>query len=151
MSSIHVTLYHKTFTMKTLQKHMLSSLLLKAATLCIASVLLFFISLAVAGKEVAFQQAPYLVLVSTLFFALSLGGGALFTVVMKDGGKRAISFYLLAKVLRLFLSIAVLLIYALADCRNILAFSMNLLVLYLVSMVTSIIYYVRVEQKLSKK
>lgn len=137
--------------MKTLQKHMLHSLLLKAVTFCILSVLLFFADLSVGGKDVAFQQAPYLVIISTLFFALSLGGGALFTIVMKNGGKKAISFYLLAKVLRLFLSIAVLLIYALADSRHILAFSMNLLALYLGSMITSIIYYVRVEQKLSKK
>lgn len=137
--------------MKTLQKHMLHSLLLKAVTFCIANVLLFFANLYVGGKNVAFHQVTYMVLISTFFFALSLGGGAIFTIVMKNGGKRAISFYLLAKVTRLFLSIAILLIYALADGRNILAFSLNLLVLYFVSMITSIIYYVRVEQNLSKK
>ncbi len=137
--------------METLQKHMLKSLISKAIAFCIVSVFLFFIELSIAGKEMAFQQVPYLVVISTLFFALSLGGGALFTLVMKNGGKKAIGFYLLGKVLRLFLAIAILLIYALADCRNILAFSMNLLVLYLVSMITSIIFYVRMEQKISKK
>ncbi len=137
--------------METLQKHMLKSLISKAIAFCAVSVLLFFIEFSIAGKETAFQQVPYLVVISTLFFALSLGGGALFTIVMKNGGKKAIGFYLLGKVLRLFLAIAILLIYALADCRNILAFSMNLLVLYLVSMITSIIFYVKVEQKISKK
>ena len=130
---------------------MLNALLLKAIVFCIICVLLFFIEFLVAGKEVAFQQVPYLVVISTIFFATAIGGGLLFTLVMKNGGKKAIGFYLLAKVLRLFLSMAILLLYALADCRNIFAFSMNLLVLYLASMITSIIYYVRVEQKNSKK
>ena len=42
-------------------------------------------------------------------------------------------------------------LYALADCRNLLAFAMSVMALYLVSMVTSIIFYVKVEQGISKK
>lgn len=70
---------------------------------------------------------------------------------MKQGGKRAIGFYLIDKVVRLVFVVFLVIVYALADCSSLLAFSMSLLAFYLVSMVTSIIFYVKVEQNLSKK
>ena len=73
------------------------------------------------------------------------------TYIMKQGGKRAIGFYLIDKVVRLVFVVFLIIVYALADCSSLLAFSMSLLAFYLVSMVTSIIFYVKVEQNLSKK
>ena len=67
---------------------------------------------------------------------------------MKQGGKRAIGFYLIDKVVRLVFVVFLIIVYALADCSSLLAFSMSLLAFYLVSMVTSIIFYVKVEQNL---
>lgn len=71
--------------------------------------------------------------------------------VMKDGAKRALSFYLVVKVVRFFLVVAILLIYGLADRRNILAFAINLLVLYIANVVTSMMYYIKMEQNIKKK
>ena len=42
-------------------------------------------------------------------------------------------------------------IYAIANRQNHLAFSLKLLALYTVSMVTTIIYYAKVEHNISKK
>uniref|UniRef100_UPI003FEE81EE hypothetical protein n=1 Tax=Alloprevotella sp. TaxID=1872471 RepID=UPI003FEE81EE len=52
---------------------------------------------------------------------------------------------------RFFLVAAILLIYGLADRRNILAFAINLLVLYIANVVTSMMYYIKMEQNIKKK
>lgn len=137
--------------MEALKKHIVRSLVLKALILCATSVLLFFVGLPLVGREGVVQQVPYLILLPTLFFALSLGGCAVYKYVMSQKDKHAVAYYLCAKIVRLFLAIAVLLIYAFADGRNLLHFSINLLVLYLAGMVTSIYLYVKVEQNMSKK
>lgn len=137
--------------MDALKKHIVKSLALKALVLCVVSVLLFFVELSLAGREAVVQQVPYLIVIPTLFFALSLGGSAVYNFVMRKEGKQAVTFYLAAKLIRLLLAIAVLLVYAFADGQNLLLFSINLLVVYLAGMVTSIYLYVKVEQNLNKK
>lgn len=134
-----------------MQKHINHSLLLKAVTLCVSCVLLFIIELLLAGRDAAVQQTPYMVLTATLFFALSTLGSLLYKVVMQQGGKRAISYYLLDKVVRLFLTIVLMVLYAFANGSNLLLFAINLLVLYMVSIITSIIFYAKVEHHISKK
>lgn len=137
--------------MNDIERHIRHSMILKAAAFCIASVLIYAADCVLIGKPAAARQGVYMAIVSAVYLLLSAAGYALYRMVMKKGGKKAIGFYMLGKVLRLFVTIAILMLYALADCRNLLAFAMSVMALYLVSMVTSIIFYVKVEQGISKK
>ncbi len=137
--------------MDTLDKRIARCLLTKTLTFIIVSLILFLFQLMLAGRDVAFQQAPMLVVISTIFLALNFVSGMAHDWVMKDGAKRALSFYLVVKVVRFFLVAAILLIYGLADRRNILAFAINLLVLYIANVVTSMMYYIKMEQNIKKK
>lgn len=137
--------------MNDIERHIRRSMMLKTVAFCITTALICAADTVLIGKANTARQAVYLVIVSVVYLLLSAAGYSLYRIVMKKGGKKAIGFYMLGKVLRLFVTIAILLIYALADCRNLLAFAMSVLALYLVSMVTSIIFYVKVEQGISKK
>lgn len=136
--------------MDTPDKRIARCLLTKTLTFIIVSLILFLFQLMLAGCDVAFQQAPMLVVISTIFLALNFVSGMAHDWVMKDGAKRALSFYLVVKVVRFFLVAAILLIYG-ADRRNILAFAINLLVLYIANVVTSMMYYIKMEQNIKKK
>lgn len=108
--------------------------------------------LMLATKDAMMHLLPPTFLVALLFILLDCGACNIYTYIMKQGGKRAIGFYLIDKVVRLVFVVFLIIVYALADCSSLLAFSMSLLAsFYLVSMVTSIIFYVKVEQNLSKK
>lgn len=137
--------------MDNLRKYTLESILLKAISLSVTCVLLFLGTHACCGWEAALQQAPFLVITATLFFALSIASHAVYQIVMRRGGNIITGFYMLCKVVRLFLAIAILVIYAIANRQNLLAFSLNLLALYTVSMVTTIIHYAKVEHNFRKK
>lgn len=137
--------------MDILQKHILKSLACKALALCLSGAAVFFAEIPLFGREVAFRQVPFLVLIATFFFAMSMAGSLLYKTVMTRGGKMAVGYYLLTKVARLLATVVVLLVYALANGRDLLAFTVGLLVLYLASMITSIICYVKVEHLMNKK
>lgn len=137
--------------MDTFDQRIAHCLGIKAITYIIIGILLVLFELMLVGQNVALQQAPFLLVNATCFFALNLVSGIAYKWVMKDNGKRAIGFYLAVKVVRFFLVIAILLIYALADCRNILAFAINLIVLYIANVVTSIIFYIKMEQNFKTK
>lgn len=107
--------------------------------------------LMLATKDAMMHLLPPTFLVALLFILLDCGACNIYTYIMKQSGKRAIGFYLIDKVVRLVFVVFLVIVYALADCSSLLAFSMSLLAFYLVSMVTSIIFYVKVEQNLSKK
>lgn len=92
-----------------------------------------------------------LVCVATLLMVVNGLSSMVYKWIMKDGGRRAIGFYLIDKVVRFFLVIVIVLIYALADRRNLLAFAINLLVLYVADAVTSMMLYVSTEQNFNKK
>lgn len=100
--------------MDTPDKRIARCLLTKTLTFIIVSLILFLFQLMLAGCDVAFQQAPMLVVISTIFLALNFVSGMAHDWVMKDGAKRALSFYLVVKVVRFFLVAAILLIYGLA-------------------------------------
>ncbi len=127
------------------------SLITKAITICVTAALLLCFELMLAGANVAMQQAPPVVCVATLLMVVNGLSSMVYKWIMKDGGRRAIGFYLIDKVVRFFLVIVIVLIYALADRRNLLAFAINLLVLYVADAVTSMMLYVSTEQNFNKK
>lgn len=83
--------------MDTPDKRIARCLLTKTLTFIIVSLILFLFQLMLAGRDVAFQQAPMLVVISTIFLALNFVSGMAHDWVMKDGAKRALSFYLSGK------------------------------------------------------
>lgn len=123
----------------------------KLITLCITGILLLLSELLLADVSVAQQQAPILIVTAIILAAASMGGSLVFKWVMNNGGRKAIGYYLIAKTLRIFIVIVIFLVYGIADGRNLLAFAINILALYLADVVTSIIFYVSIEKNYSKK
>lgn len=137
--------------MEAFDRRIKNSLITKAITICVTTALLLCFELMLAGANVAMQQAPPVVCVATLLMVVNGLSSMVYKWIMKDGGRRAIGFYLIDKVVRFFLVIVIVLIYALADRRNLLAFAINLLVLYVADAVTSMMLYVSTEQNFNKK
>lgn len=137
--------------MESFDQRIKKSLITKAITICVTGALLLLFELLLAGANVAMQQAPLLLVIATLIMAVNVLSSMVYKWIMKDGGRHAIGFYLIDKVVRFFLVIVIVLIYALADRRNLLAFALNLLVLYIADAVTSMIYYVSIERNFNKK
>lgn len=137
--------------MEPFDQRIKKSLITKAITICVTGALLLLFELLLAGANVAIQQAPLLLVIATLIMAVNVLSSMVYKWIMKDGGRRAIGFYLIDKVVRFFLVIVIVLIYALADRRNLLAFALNLLVLYIADAVTSMICYVSIERNFNKK
>lgn len=137
--------------MEAFDRRIKKSLITKAITICVTVALLLCFELMLAGANVAMQQAPPVVCVAILLMVVNGLSSMVYKWIMKDGGRRAIGFYLIDKVVRFFLVIVIVLIYALADRRNLLAFAINLLVLYVADAVTSMMLYVSTEQNFNKK
>ncbi len=137
--------------MESFDQRIKKSLITKAITICVTDALLLLFELLLAGANVAMQQAPLLLVIATLIMAVNVLSSMVYKWIMKDGGRHAIGFYLIDKVVRFFLVIVIVLIYALADRRNLLAFALNLLVLYIADAVTSMICYVSIERNFNKK
>lgn len=137
--------------MEAFDRRIKKSLITKAITICVTVALLLCFELMLAGANVAMQQAPPVVCVATLLMVVNGLSSMVYKWIMKDGGRRAIGFYLIDKVVRFFLVIVIVLTYALADRRNLLAFAINLLVLYVADAVTSMMLYVSTEQNFNKK
>lgn len=123
---------------------------LRAFALFATGILLFLAENAWMGREIAVQQMPCIVGVATLFFALGLFSALLYIRIMRGGGRQAAGFYVLNQGLRLMLAVAVLLFYAFIVRTNLVAFALNLFVLYIVEIVFSLIYSTRMEH-LTKK
>lgn len=137
--------------MESFDQRIKKSLITKAITICVTGALLLLFELLLAGANVAMQQAPLLLVITILIMAVNVLSSMVYKWIMKDGGRHAIGFYLIDKVVRFFLVIVIVLIYALADRRNLLAFALNLLVLYIADAVTSMICYVSIERNFNKK
>lgn len=137
--------------MESFDQRIKKSLITKAITICVTGALLLLFELLLAGANVAMQQAPLLLVIAILIMTVNVLSSMVYKWIMKDGGRHAIGFYLIDKVVRFFLVIVIVLIYALADRRNLLAFALNLLVLYIADAVTSMICYVSIERNFNKK
>lgn len=124
----------------------LRSQVAKAVSLALTGIALFLAEYAWFGRDAALQQMPCIISIATLFFALSLAASAIYLRIMRNGGKQAMGFYILHKGIRLMLAIAILVFYAFASHNNLLAFALNLFVLYIVEMVASVIYTTKMER-----
>ncbi len=124
--------------------------MLKALAFCVTSVLLFLIEQACSGRVAAIQQIVFIIGLSGVFFAMGLMVNSIYLSLVRKGSKQLMGFFLLCKLARFVVAVLLLVIYALADGSNLLLFAINLLVIYLVEMVLSVIYYARVERNTPK-
>lgn len=122
----------------------------KVLAFCLVGVLLFLIEQKMAGRAAAIQQIFCIVGLSGIFFAMGLMVNSLYLSLVRKGSKQLMGFFLLCKLARFVVAVVFLVIYALADGSNLLLFAINLLVIYLVEMVLSVMYYARVERNTPK-
>lgn len=129
------------------QKQTAKSIVAKAVVYCIACMLLFFADHTFWGSDVAVQQIPFILLISTVFFSLGIVAAALYMHLMRTGRKKSLmTFYLLHKAVRLMVAVLLIVVYAFADKPNLLTFAMNLFVFYLVGMIMTLIHSMRMER-----
>lgn len=124
--------------------------MLKALAFCVTGVLLFLIEQACSDRVAAIQQIVFIIGLSGVFFAMGLMVNSIYLSLVRKGSKQLMGFFLLCKLARFVVAVLLLVIYALADGSNLLLFAINLLVIYLVEMVLSVIYYARVERNTPK-
>lgn len=110
----------------------------------------FLIEQACSGRVAAIQQIVFIIGLSGVFFAMGLMVNSIYLSLVRKGSKQLMGFFLLCKLARFVVAVLLLVIYALADGSNLLLFAINLLVIYLVEMVLSVIYYARVERNTPK-
>lgn len=121
---------------------------IKAAIFCAVGIVLFGANLWLMGRGVAVQQTASIVVVAALFFALGFPAVGLYWKVMAEGRKWAVNYYLLARMVRLFLAILILIVYAFVIQKNLLAFALNLFILYMADMICSTAFSVKMEQQM---
>ena len=129
--------------MSTLAKHTF----IAAMALLLAGPLLLFGEAWIVGSAALQQALPISVLAAVFFATMLLEQYALRYLRRAKDGKGVTGFYLLSKMLRLLLAIAMLLAYALAIRTNIVLFAVNLFVCYIITVVLSSIFCVKGEQK----
>lgn len=127
-------------------KHTVQWLTVKALAFCLSGGGLFFADASLWGRETALSQVPCILLISILFFSLAVLGQLFYLPIMRKGGKGVLGYYLLYKVVRLLLAISLLVGYAFHNREFLLPFALNIVVLYLVEMVISILHSTRMER-----
>ena len=101
----------------------------------------------ITGRAALQQALPISILAAVFFATMLIEQYVLRYLRQTKGGKGVTGFYLLSKMLRLLLAIAMLLVYAFAIRTNIVLFAVNLFVCYIVTVVLSSIFCVKGEQK----
>lgn len=124
--------------------------MLKALAFCVTGVLLFLIEQLLSGRTAAIQQFVFIIGLSGVFFAMGLMVNSIYLSLVRRGSKQLMGFFLLCKLARFVVAVLLLVVYALVDGSNLLLFAINLLAIYLVEMVLSVIYYARVERNIHK-
>lgn len=118
-----------------------------ALTYCILGPVLFYTELSLMKASPA-HEASSIALIAVFFFAYSLLSLALFHHTIASNSKFLTNFYLIDKVVRLFFSILLLVGYRVLSNADTLLFAVNLFVFFLVTVIFTTSYCVRVENKL---
>jgi len=137
--------------MDILLVRMIKNQVFKAITLCIAGMVLFAAEMWIGSREIAMQQVTSILVLATLFFAFGLLSASIYIKVMRGGGKWAMQYYMLAKSLRFFLALIILIVYALLIQTNLAVFAINLFVIYLIDIAYSTALSIRIEQQTKNK
>lgn len=121
-----------------------------AIAYCILGPLLLFIESKLYGSD-AMRQALPITLLAIFFFAYNLASLAIFRKLLYSGSKSITIFYLTSKLMRLLLCMVIFIGYGILVRNSLLLFAVNLVVFYIVSILTNSIYCIREENIIKKK
>ena len=123
-------------------KYLLTPLLILSIGYLLLGPVLLFVEFAIIGSDALIQAFP-IALTAVFFFAYSMLSLAIFNRILKKGRKGLVGYYLADKMIRMILCIICVIIYGVIDKSGLITFSINLLILYLFTVIYCNIYCVK--------
>ena len=123
-------------------KQLLTPLLILSIGYLLLGPVLLFVEFAIIGSEALTQAFP-IALTAVFFFAYSMLSLAIFNSILKKGRKGLVGYYLADKMIRMILCILIVVVYGVIGKPGLIPFSVNLLILYLFTVIYCNIYCVK--------
>lgn len=123
-------------------KNLLTPLLILSIGYLLLGPVLLFVEFAIIGSDALIQAFP-IALTAVFFFAYSMLSLAIFNRILKKGRKGLVGYYLADKMIRMILCILIVVIYGVIGKPGLIPFSVNLLILYLFTVIYCNIYCVK--------
>ncbi len=123
-------------------KYLLTPLLILSIGYLLLGPVLLFIEFAIIGSDALIQAFP-IALTAVFFFAYSMLSLAIFNRILKKGRKGLVGYYLADKMIRMILCILIVVVYGVIGKPGLIPFSVNLLILYLFTVIYCNIYCVK--------
>lgn len=123
-------------------KYLLTPLLILSIGYLLLGPVLLFVEFAIIGSDALIQAFP-IALTAVFFFAYSMLSLAIFNRILKKGRKGLVGYYLADKMIRMILCILIVVVYGVMSKPGLIPFSVNLLILYLFTVIYCNIYCVK--------
>ena len=123
-------------------KQLLTPLLILSIGYLLLGPVLLFVEFAIIGSDALTQAFP-ISLTAVFFFAYSMLSLAIFNSILKKGRKGLVGYYLADKMIRMILCILIVVVYGVIGKPGLIPFSVNLLILYLFTVIYCNIYCVK--------
>lgn len=123
-------------------KYLLTPLLILSIGYLLLGPVLLFVEFAIIGSDALIQAFP-IALTAVFFFAYSMLSLAIFNRILKKGRKGLVGYYLADKMIRMILCILIVVVYGVIGRPGLIPFSVNLLILYLFTVIYCNIYCVK--------
>jgi hypothetical protein len=123
-------------------KCLLTPLLILSIGYLLLGPVLLFVEFAIIGSDALIQAFP-IALTAVFFFAYSMLSLAIFNRILKKGRKGLVGYYLADKMIRMILCILIVVVYGVIGKPGLIPFSVNLLILYLFTVIYCNIYCVK--------
>jgi hypothetical protein len=123
-------------------KYLLTPLLILSIGYLLLGPVLLFVEFAIIGSDALIQAFP-IALTAVFFFAYSMLSLAIFNRILKKGRKGLVGYYLADKMIRMILCILIVVVYGVIGKPGLIPFSVNLLILYLFTVIYCNIYCVK--------
>lgn len=123
-------------------KYLLTPLLILSIGYLLLGPVLLFVEFAIIGSDALIQAFP-IALTAVFFFAYSMLSLAIFNRILKKGRKGLVGYYLADKMIRMILCILIVVVYGVIGKPGLITFSVNLLILYLFTVIYCNIYCVK--------
>ena len=123
-------------------KQLLTPLLILSVGYLVIGPVLLFTEFAIIGADALKQSFP-IALTAVFFFTYSMVSLSIFNRILVKGKKGLVGYYLADKMIRMILCIICVIIYGVIDKSGLITFSINLLILYLFTVIYCNIYCVK--------
>lgn len=123
-------------------KQLLTPLLILSIGYLLLGPVLLFVEFAIIGSDALTQAFP-IALTAVFFFAYSMLSLTIFNSILKKGRKGLVGYYLADKMIRMILCILIVVVYGVIGKPGLIPFSVNLLILYLFTVIYCNIYCVK--------